>query len=163
MNKIQKTLIWITGILNEHQIPYQITGGLAAHSYGATRPINDIDIDIPEDRFAEILDEVKPFIIYGPARYRNKVWDLDLMTLNYEGQEIDIGGAYDVKIMDEKTGEWHKYTADLGAGNLLDVSGVKAKVAPKEDLIRYKSWLAMPGDHQERDVREMMVGEKSKD
>lgn len=155
MQKLQKALRWIIGILDRHDIPYQLTGGLGAHVYGATRSINDIDLDIPEERFEEILNEVGPYIVFGPAQYKDKVWDLKLMTLNYEGQEIDIGGAYDVKIMDEKTGERHKYKADLTAGNLIDVFGVKVRVAPKEDLVRYKSWLAIPGDHQERDVREM--------
>lgn len=155
MDKLERGLRWITGILNGHRIPFQLTGGLAAHAYGATRPIHDIDLDIPEDRFDDILDEVRPYIILSPKHYRDKVWDLKLMTLNYLGQEIDLGGAYATRILDEKTGEWHDCRADLAATRPMTVAGVTVPVVDKRELIEYKSWLALPGDHQEQDVREI--------
>lgn len=156
MDKLENGLKWISGILTSHNIPYQITGGLAAHAYGATRPINDIDIDIPEDRFAEILEEVRPYLTYGPERHTENVWDVYLMTLDHEGQEIDIGGANDTRVKDEKTGVWHAVTADLTAVERKTICGVDVPVVKKTDLIEYKSWLALPGDHQERDVKEML-------
>lgn len=155
MDRLERGLRWIADILERHRVPFQLTGGLAAHAYGATRPIHDIDLDIPEDRFEEVLAEVRPYVIYGPEHYRDKVWDLMLMTLNYHGQEIDLGGAYDTRILDEKTGEWHDCRADLAATQLMTVCGVTVPVVSKRELMEYKAWLALPGDHQERDVREM--------
>ena len=87
----RNALIWITGILEEKNIPFQISGGLAAKIYGSPRPLNDIDIDIPRDGFAKILSAVEAYIVFGPADYENGKWDLYLMTLDYHGQEIDIG------------------------------------------------------------------------
>ena len=49
MKNIKAALIWITNILKKHQIPFQISGGLAAIAYGASRSLADIDIDIPDN------------------------------------------------------------------------------------------------------------------
>lgn len=155
MDKITRGLKWISTILNNHKIPFQVTGGLAAHAYGATRPINDIDIDIPEDRFQEIIEEVRPYITEEPARIVSSVWDVYVMTLNYDGQEIDIGGAYTTRIKDEKTGIWHDAKADLTTAEIESVFGIEVPVVRKQDLIEYKSWLALPNDHQEQDIKEI--------
>lgn len=47
---IKEALAWITNILKKYSIPFQITGGLAAILYGSKRPLEDIDIDIPEEK-----------------------------------------------------------------------------------------------------------------
>ena len=91
--KTKKALSWIIEILNRHKIDYQIAGGFAAKVYGSTRILNDIDIDISEKYFPVILTEINPYIIYGPSRFIDGKWDLELVTLNYNGQEIDISGA----------------------------------------------------------------------
>jgi hypothetical protein len=44
--KTLKALHFIVGILNKHKIQYRIGGGLAAHVYGSTRAVNDIDISL---------------------------------------------------------------------------------------------------------------------
>lgn len=157
MDKVADGLRWISEILNKHKIPWQVTGGLAAHVYGATRPINDIDIDIPEDRFAEILDEVKLYITEEPCRIDNPVWDVYAMTLEYQGQEIDIGGAYETQVKDLKTGLWHKVKVDLNNVEQKTLFSIEVPVVNKEDLITYKQWLAVPGNHQEQDVKEMQT------
>jgi hypothetical protein len=43
---VGNALRWIIGILDRHNIQYQITGGFAAKLYGSSREVNDIDIDI---------------------------------------------------------------------------------------------------------------------
>lgn len=141
---------WIVGILEEHKIPFQIAGGLAARIYGATRPINDVDIDIPEDRFEEILETVKPYIIYGPAQYKDERWDTKLMTLNFQGQEIDISGAYLLKICDARTGVWQHISTDLSKVNQKIVFGISVPVIPVKELVEYKSMLV--GEHQKHDI-----------
>ena len=83
-------LVWITQILKSRQIPYQITGGLAARAYGAERPINDIDIEIPDNRIDDILPEIRQYIIEGPLHFNDGVWELNLITLRYKGQFIDL-------------------------------------------------------------------------
>lgn len=145
-----EALRWIAGILQRRNIPFQITGGLAAKVYGSPRALNDIDIDIPEDRMQEIIDDVRSFVVEGPARYQDAKWDLLLMTLNYNGQEIDIGGAFQTRIRDPKTGEWSPHPADLARAQTRSVLGLELPVVDPEQLISYKTML--DGNHQRIDI-----------
>lgn len=148
--KTKKALIWITEILNKYNIPFQISGGLSAKVYGSPRPLNDIDIDIPEYGFEKIADEVREYTIFGPEHYVDKKWDLLLITLNYFGQEIDIGGSENLKIFDEKSNKWLSFPTDFNKVVYTLISGVKVPVIPKQDLIEYKSYLN--GNHQKIDI-----------
>lgn len=152
---IEKALCWIVQILQKHYIPFQITGGLAARAYGATRPINDIDVDIPEERFEELAAEVKPYIVYGPAQFKDKVWDVLLMKLNYYGQDIDIGGAYKVKLCDELTGIWKDLPADFSKAEQRELFGLLVPVVNRDELAEYKKIVyagGLGGEHQKEDV-----------
>lgn len=155
MNNIGEALGWISGLLQKHHIPFQITGGLAAHAYGATRPINDIDIDIPEEDFPKLLKDVQEFIVDKPDRYKNEVWDVWVMTLNYYGQEIDIGGAYTTKVKDTSTNIWHDVKADFNTSTYKNLFGIDVPVVNKRDFIRYKTYLASSADHQKQDVAQI--------
>jgi hypothetical protein len=147
----KESLEWIISILEKHAIPYQIAGGLAARIYGSTRPLNDIDIDIPESGIAKILDDVKEFITYGPTRHIDERWNVYLVALERNGQEFDISAAEDAKVYDDRTREWIPIPTDPAQGNWIEYSGIKLSVMPKEELITYKSYLQ--GDHQQQDIR----------
>ena len=156
MQNIKKALIWITDILKKQQVPFQITGGLAARAYGATRPIEDIDIDIPEDTFTIVQKEVSKFITYEPAQYKSNTWDLMLMTLDYQGQIIDLSGAYQTKIFNAKTNQWQELSEDLSKACLIDIFGVKLPIIPLNILKTYK--IALSRDVDIRDVLEINQG-----
>lgn len=59
--RIERALAWITQTLRRHEVSYQVVGGLAARAYGAHRPLLDIDIYVPFDRAASLLEEVRPY------------------------------------------------------------------------------------------------------
>lgn len=145
----KKALKWIVDILNKHQVPFQISGGCAAKIYGSPRELNDIDINIPENYFEKILADVKPYIIFGPTQYKDKKWDLYLMTLNYLGQEIDIGGQ-NAKISTKDRSQWVDFRTDFSKVVKKDFLGLEVPVIPKEDLISYKQML--DGEHQQVDI-----------
>ncbi len=142
MKNTKEALIWITDILQKQEISFQITGGLAARAYGSERELVDIDIDVPEDSFVKIRDEVSPYIIFGPAQYKSKLWDLFLMTLNYNGQEIDLGGAYKTKIYNMTDKVWIALSVDLSKSNHVSIYGVNLPVISRDELIAYKKILA---------------------
>ena len=146
MQNIKVALVWITDILKKYHIPFQISGGLAARAYGATRPIEDIDIDIPEDKFDIIKNEVVRFITYGPDQFKSKTWDLLLMTLNYQGQIIDLSGAFHTKIFNRETGLWQVLSEDLSKAHPQNVLGLQLPVIPLNVLITYKKALSREVD-----------------
>lgn len=148
--KVLKALHWIVEILNRHNITYSISGGFAAHLYGSTRPINDIDIDISEKDFEKVYSEVKDFLFLGPTHYTNAKWDLEVMKLRYYDQEIDIGGAFEAKIFDDILQEWIHSPADFLKSKKFDVDGITLDVIDPNDLIEYKKLLS--GEHQKVDI-----------
>ena len=151
LEKTINALKWMVGILNAKNIPYQITGGFAAKIYGSIRPLNDIDIDIPEEKFADILEEVKPYITFGPERLNDGKWDTMLITLDFNGQVIDIGGAYETKVSNKDRTEWISYPIDFSKSQEIKIEGIKINVISPEELIEYKQHL--DGEHQIEDIK----------
>lgn len=149
----KQTLFWITTILQQHRIPFQIAGGLAAQAYGSIRPLIDIDIDIPEDDFKKIYQEVQPYITFGPTRFINDNWDLMLMTIRYHGQDVDISGAYSAKILDYTTSQWIKIDTDFSRTQSLIIEGQALPVIDYQALIAYKRLCNRPVDLQ--DIQEL--------
>ena len=98
MSKILNALRWITNILDEEGIPYQVVGGLAARAYGAMRPIIDIDFYIPESELSKLLPRVDKYVIRHPQRYISDLFDVIFMALEFEGQEIELSIAEGAKI-----------------------------------------------------------------
>src|SRR5438105_4727830 len=113
------SLVWITNILRELNIPFQISGGLAAQAHGATREL--WDIDIPENKFEILKESVRDYIIFGPTHIQEKPWDLELMTMKHYGQYIDLSGAYQVKIFNQITGDWHKIPVDFSKSITIEI------------------------------------------
>jgi len=146
MRNTKKSLLWITGILKELNIPFQIAGGLAAKAYGSTRKLADIDIDIPENCFELLKNHVNKYIIFGPDNFKDENWDLLLMSLNHYGQEIDLSGAYQTKIRHPLNSKWHPIITDFSKSITLDILGLKLPVIPKNDLLHYKKILSRPVD-----------------
>lgn len=134
-------LKWIIRVLEKHQIPYQIAGGLAARGYGVQRPLEDIDIDIPEKCFDLILSDIKPYITFGPSHYKSELWDLYLLTLNYKNQPIDISGAHTTKIFNQKDGKWQKIKTDFAKTEIRPIFDIEVPLIQRAELIRYKSVL----------------------
>ena len=145
MKNTEKAFRWIVGILRKHDMPFQITGGLAARIYGSDRPLADIDIDVPEERIKDISAGVKDYIIWGPDRFVDDNWDLMLMTLKYEDQEIDICSDI-VKIRNAGTGKWKETRTDFTQSENHEIYGISVPVVKRDKLIEYKKILNRPVD-----------------
>lgn len=145
-----RALGWIINLLDQKKIPHQISGGFAAKIYGSARPLNDIDVDIPEENFDDILDEIKEHIVYGPTRHIDGKWDCDLITLNYHGQEIDICGAQTTKVSNKERTTWIPTPVDFTKTKPHQIEGIEIRVISPEDLSAYKQHL--DGDHQLVDI-----------
>lgn len=145
-NDSKLAFIWIINVLKNLNVPFQITGGLAAIAYGAVRPLVDIDIDIPEEKFDLVKVEVGDFIVYGPNQFKDESWDLMLMTLNYHGQQIDLSGAFETRICNRITKKWQRFPADFSTAEIKSIFDMEVPVIAKGDLLHYKKLLLRPVD-----------------
>jgi len=143
-------LHWIIEILNKHKINYQISGGFAGKVFGSKRELHDIDIDISKKDFDKILPEISDYIIYGPSHYVDDKWDLELIILNYNGQEIDISDSDNILISNKERTKWISFTTDFSKTLNIDLNGIKIKVINPKDFIEYKKEL--DGEHQLEDI-----------
>lgn len=149
MKDTKKALIWIVGILDSKKIKFRIAGGLAANIYGSKRELADIDIDISDDRFDELLANVKDKIIFGPKRYKDENWDLFMATLEYEEQDIDICAAGSEIIFNQNSKQWEKLSIDLTDTVKKLYMGVSLSVIKLKDLINYKSKILREVDKED--------------
>ncbi|WP_281648739.1 hypothetical protein [Parendozoicomonas sp. Alg238-R29] len=144
--KVSIALGWITNYLSAESIPYLITGGLAARAYGSLRPVADIDIYVPAIFFKKVTEFGKEFIQWGPDRYRDDSWDLDLIELDYHGQSIEVCNAGDIQYFDTRTDMWVQQYTDFSEYESAELFGNKVRVMSKQKLVAYKSALGRDVD-----------------
>ncbi|OHA81468.1 MAG: hypothetical protein A2675_03280 [Candidatus Yonathbacteria bacterium RIFCSPHIGHO2_01_FULL_51_10] len=150
--KTVNALRWIVEILTKNEIPYRIGGGFAAHIYGSTRSINDIDVSLSGKYFSAIIPEVSNYITAGPKHYSNEKWDCDTLSLDYNGQEIDITDVDTLRMSNKEEIEWVqvKDTYRRFPGIMMSIEGVNVSLMDPRDLVAYKKHLG--GDHQLVDI-----------
>lgn len=154
MKNTEAAFHWILDILERHSITYKISGGFAARVYGVNRELVDIDIEVEDADILKIVDDVKTYVVFGPTRYKDDIWDLELMTLIYEGQEIDIAGT-DAKIFNHETKQWECCSGNLKSIEMREVFGRKVPIESRDSLMAYKTKLAREVDLE--DVRQLSL------
>lgn len=154
MKETEKAFLWIINLLEQKGIGYRISGGFAAQVYGVKRELADIDIQIKDEDIPLIKENVKPYIIFGPARYQDENWDLNLMTLEYLGQEIDIAST-NALFFNQNTKLWQKWVTGLDDFETREVYDKKVPIEPFQSLIAYKTNLAREVDLE--DVRQLKI------
>ncbi len=161
--KIKNALHWIVGILDKNKIPYRIGGGFAAHFYGSGRPINDIDISLSGEYFPIIVPEVSEYITAGPKHYSNEKWDCDTLSINYDGQQIDMTDINTLRMSNKEKTEWcqtkdkHRNFPNI----IMNIEGIDVSLMDPRDLVAYKKHL--DGDHQLIDIEAVEKYIKEKD
>ena len=144
--------MWIIKKLEENNVQYRISGGLAAQIYGYKRDLADIDIEVLEKDINKIYKQVKDFVIYGPAVYKDENWNLKLMTLKFQKQEIDIA-AFEAKIFNLETKRWVKKPGLFTDVKIKKIFDLDVPVENIKSLIKYKKILNRLVDIQ--DVKEL--------
>lgn len=133
---------WIAGLLERERIPYMVAGGLAARAHGATRPLADIDLYVPNEALTTVTKLANDHVTRPPARHVGDQWDLVFMELEYAGQKIDLGGADDVRIAAAVDGPWVTQQIDLRSAVRMETGlGLAMPVMPRDELIAYKRLL----------------------
>jgi hypothetical protein len=154
----ESALRWIVSILDSLKIPFQITGGLAARAYGAERELADIDLSVPDASLHRIAPFVRDYVTFGPERFKDAAWDLFLMSLRFEGQDIDLGGVDTQRIYDRSANQWLSLPAELNVSEQKIVYGMRLPVEPKHSVIAYKRMLARECDMEDVEALTRHVG-----
>lgn len=131
-------MAWIVGILEELEVPYLISGGLAARAYGSTRALNDIDIEVPDDGVAAVAEATADYTVWGPDREEAECFELLILVLAYGGQTIEICGGDSLRMLDHESGEWVDAPTDFTKVERRQVLGVDVSLITKEELLAYK-------------------------
>ena len=158
MKNTEEALKWIVNIVRKHKIPFEIRGGFAAKIYGSTRELADIDIQIKNTKIESIILDIKNYVIFGPKRYKDRNWDLLLLTLRYKGQVIDISGLGLVKIFNKINKKWENLSFNPSRTIKKEICNIQVPVISVEDLIKYKNKLRRRVDLQ--DVKEILETQK---
>lgn len=137
-------LNWIVGILNKNNIPYRIGGGFAAYMYGSNRRINDIDFSLSGQYFPIIVSETKDYITAGPKHYLNEKWDCNTLSLNYQGQDIDITDIDTLRMSNKEKTEWYQIKEHFRKYPTVpvEIEGIIIQLIDPRDLVAYKKELA---------------------
>jgi len=140
MKDSKKAFHWIITILKKHKIPFQITMGLAAKSYGSERELADIDFAIPKEFFDILLEDTKQHIITGPEQSIDDHWNIYFVEIEYANQKIELGETQ-FKIFDKNVNKWIDYSIDLSKFETKTLFGIKVPVMAKQVLIDIKKKL----------------------
>jgi hypothetical protein len=154
-----QALRWIVALLGRMDVPFQAVGGLAAHAYGAQRPLADLDFYIPTSRLDDVADEAGDFVSRPPSHFRSDSWDLTFMKIEREGRLIELGGADGARYFDRQACRWREAGIDFGVSVERTLCGVSVPVMPRHQLIEYKERLDREVDRQ--DVADL-VGENQR-
>ena len=150
-SRLSAALRWITHMLAELDVPYQVVGGLAARCYGASRPLVDIDLYVPDRALTDIEGAAGRHVLAPPTRHRDAHWDLTFMKLLRSGWQIEVAGADSAMVWDKRTVSWQPAAIEFEASERHDVEGIPLNVMPLAQLIDYKSGLARPVDNEDLD------------
>jgi hypothetical protein len=131
-------LHWIVNELQQRNIPFALVGGLAANAYGTSRPLWDIDIDVPERFIPLLANELSEFLTFGPEHSIGEYCDCQIVGFSYHEQEIELSGAESMRIKDPSSQEWLAWPTDLSRVEYRSVFGITVPVMAREQLIAYK-------------------------
>lgn len=137
---------WIVGLLRERSIPFLICGGLAAKGYGSERELNDIDLFVPGEHFASVVQAGQQFVSKAAAHRQEEGWDLTYVQFKYEGIKVEVGNADGSQIFDASHETWVPLNIDFSRYVTVHLLGLELPLMLKDDLVRYKSTLARPVD-----------------
>lgn len=140
--KSAKAFAYIIRQLQEKELPFMISGGLAARCYGATRPLADVDIavDFAHDKATEFFDSIKN-LSRGYTKYKDESWDVPIHIFDYLGQGFDIFDTENCFIFDKAGNKWRKLTHDFSLIEKIGIDGIEVPVISRRALLQYKKMI----------------------
>jgi len=138
LTKIQKQVLQkLVLSLNKSNVPFQVSGGLAAFFYGSQRDLYDIDIDVYKKDIPKIRKLFKKYIIKDYYNLTDEQFDIWLLTLMIDNVLVDISQTEEAYVL-KKDGIKIKMDSNISKAKHIEYYGLKIPVQDKEELITYK-------------------------
>ena len=149
-------LSWIFTLLSGREIPCVFCGGLAAIGYGSRRPLHDIDLFVPGDRFIEVVQAGEKYISKPAQHYRehSEGWDLEYVQFMYRDIKVEVGNSNNASIYDSKEEKWVSLDIAFERSHYQQLLGIEIPLMQRDDLIAYKTRLGRPVDSE--DIADML-------
>lgn len=145
MDNAKNAFLWIVGLMNDNNIAFRITGGLAAIAFGSERPLVDIDIEVQNEDLPLIEQLTRPHVAVPLEAYKDDSWELELLKLRYLDQDVDIAGNR-TKLFNTGLNKWEDLVSDITDNSNIEIFGKKTPVEKLESLIAYKTKLGRDVD-----------------
>ena len=146
-SELAAALGWITALLKDLGIPYQVVGGLAAIAYGSTRSLVDIDLYVPDEgALGRLAAAASEYTTREPAHHSDEHWDLTFMRLEWAGWPIEAAAASTARVWNVKSESWCPAAIRFEESETRMVEGVELRVMPRAQLVSYKEGLGREVD-----------------
>ncbi len=137
-------------MFKELGLRYHLCGGAAARVYGATRPLNDLDFEVPDAALPTVEQALESYVKFPCERFRDAKWDLLMVQFEINGQWVDISGADSGLMTNLAKTEWVSAASEFTRDEVIKIGNIHCCVMPVDDLITYKRLLDY--DHQQHDI-----------
>jgi len=152
---VAQALRWMIEIFSSVPTPYQLVGGCAAHAYGATRPVHDIDVYVPGRHLASVAAAMGDHVVQPPQQHAGTQWRLIYLKARYAGWRIEVADAGSTMYYDAQAATWRPADINFAASEAHTVFDVEMSVMPRTALITYKRRLNRSVDRT--DIRQMQA------
>lgn len=148
MSDTLEALNWIHTLTQQLDAPTQFCGGLAAIGYGSKRPLNDIDLFVPNSHFCQVVQMGADYIVKPASHYRESAegWDLVYVQFLYKNTKIEVGNSKGAKIFDQQARTWVNLVIDYNDSVYMPVFNISIPLMPASELIHYKKRLGRAVD-----------------
>ena len=144
-NHQKEALKTVVNTFKANNIPFQISGGLAAILYGVKRPLYDIDVEVYKKDMPQTITLFQKDISEAFHHIQDAHFDLWLLTLKINGVSVDISQADECYVGDGQ-GEKIRVDSDLSKAHWINFEGLEVPVVSPSELIAYKTILARDTD-----------------
>ena len=133
-----EAMAWLADLFRDQDVRYAAAGGLAARSWGATRPLVDLDCFVNGEDLGRIETDLAPYVVRPLTKLTDDHWDLSFMRLEYAGIPLELSVAEGARYREAATGEWHDACPTFSACPERELLSVKLRIMDRDDLVEYK-------------------------
>jgi hypothetical protein len=151
---LSDALSWLSELLTDLDLPYQVVGGVAATCHGATRPLADIDLYVSDEAALDRLAAASgAHLVQPPRHHHDEHWDLTFLKLERGGFQIEAAAAASAKVWDGRVEAWKPAGIRFDRSEDREIAGVVVPIMPRGQLMDYKGGLGREVDRL--DLEEM--------